>query len=700
MNDEKKPKSKDETAIIARARKRAQEGSTYWQKNRELAKEDLRFLGGDQWPDNIKTQRENDGRPCLVNNVLPTYIDQLVGDQRQNRPAIKVSPVDVVRTTATDKNTELKIQSKTGQEQYTLGEVMTNMIRSIEYNCDAETSYDIAYQCILDSGMGFLRVRSDYLTDNSFEQDLIIDHIENQFSVTIDPAARERDKSDMNWCLIDELIPREDFEEMYPDASTDGIGGGDSTTDVDAHWFLTDSVRVSEYFTREPVTKTMLLLSDGRTVYKDEVEDVLDELEQKGITVQRERKVKTHKTMWRKITGAEVLEGPIEVDCSTIPVVPVWGKSHTLGEETIFRSLHRYAHDAMRMANYWESAATESIALAPKAPFIGTEDQIEGYEEMWETANTENHSILKYNKESPNDPGPRREQPAAVPAAEITMAMNSNDKIKQTIGMFDASMGNAGNEVSGRAIIARQRQGDRGSYAFTDNLSRALRRVGKILVEMIPKTYDTERTMRLKFEDGTEDFVLLNEQILDEQSKKWVTINDLNVSKYDVEVTIGPSYQTQRMEAAESMIQFAQAVPEAAAVMADLIAQNMDWPGADVIAERLKKIVPPQVLSQSEREQLAEDMPEPEGPNPEQELAMAEMQARKSEAEAKIATSQSDVEQEQQKTLQAQLKTQEAQAKLAEIEMQAAQGGEIEEQVRDLVAQAIAEMMQGDNQTI
>jgi hypothetical protein len=696
--------SEKDSELLAQARERAERGATYWKSNWDSALDDLKFLNGEQWPESIRIDRELKSRPCLTNNVLPTFVDQVLGDQRQNRPSISVKPVSMVTVTnpAKGEPETLKISNETGTKEYELGEVLSGIIRNIEYNCDAETSYDIAFQSAVESGMGYLRVYPDYVEDESFEQDLIIDHIENQFSVTIDPAARERDKSDMNWCLIDDMMEKDVFEKLYPDASSDPINSGASSLEG---WFADNTVRVSEYFTREPVTKEMALLSDGRTVeLNEDFEKIRDELAKNGIEVKRTRKVKGHKVVWRKITALDVLEGPIEMPCSTIPVVPVWGKSITIKNKTHFRSIIRYSKDAQRMANYWDSAATEAVALAPKSPFVGTPDQIEGYEEEWETANTDNKAFLPYNPMSPNDQGPRRQQPANVPAAELTLGSSSVEKIKSTLGMFDASIGALSNETSGRAIIARQRQGDKGSFAYIDNLSKAIRRVGKLLVEMVPKIYDTERVTRIKLPDDNEDFVKLNQQVLDEQTQEWVTIHDIGIAKYDVVVTTGPAYATARMEAAESMIQFAQAVPAAAAVMADLIAKNMDWPGADSIANRLRKIIDPMVLSEAERKANAEDAPEPPPPTPEQQIQMAEMEVRGKEVEADMAKIQSEVikaqameANAQADILQAQLKSQEAQMQMQNINAQAS-GNAAYAQVKELVATALAELMQQQQQ--
>lgn len=701
--DNKKESYKTD-AVVKRARDFSTDGSTYWQDNWDQAESDLRFYeGSGQWDEKVKAEREQEGRPCLTNNVLPTFIDQVLGDLRQNKPAIKVSTRRYYKIpTQSGDHEELKISNVEGKNSYTLAEAMQGIVKHIEISSDAETAYDLAGQSAVESGMGFLRVRSDW-DGEDFEQSLVIENIENQFSVVLDPNAKKRNFKDMNRCLINDSMLKEEFERLYPDAKVEPL---DSSSPDSLQWFQEKTVRVSEYFEREEVIKEKALLSDGRSVYIDDIKDVVDELEEQGITVVRTRKVKTYKVMWYKLTGCDVLAKE-ELPFTTIPVVPVWGKSITIKDKRIFRGMIRYSKDAQRMANYWDSAATEAVALAPKAPFVGATGHFEGHPE-WETANTENHSKLEFEPQYPGDPGPRREQPAAIPAAEITLGQNSVDKIKSTLGLFDASLGAAGPEISGRAILARQRQGDRGTFTYTDNISKAVARVGELCVEAAPKVIDTERIQRIVFEDGTEDYIKLNEQIFDDESGKWVTINDLNVAEYDVTVTTGPAFATQRIEAAEAMIQFAQAVPAAAAVMADLIARNMDWPGADVISERLRKIVPPNVLTQKEREEMAEDIPEQNNePTPEQQLAMKELEVKQMEieadsqqAQADIAKAQADVEKARADTIQAQLKSVEAQTQLQAIESGANNGSIDYQQVREIVADAIAELVAGQQQPI
>lgn len=702
---EKKGSTSEENADLLRiARERADEGATYWKDTWELAEEDLRFLSGDQWPEQVRTERAEENRPVLTNNVLPTFVDRIVGDQRKNKPSIMISgtnPSRVKQKVVTEdgqeveEEVELKISNINGTKEYSLAQVMQGVIRGIEYNCDAEDAYDESFQAEVESSLSYLRVRGDYVADDTFEQDLLIEAIENQFSVIIDPSFKKAAAGDMNWCLIDEMMDKDVFEKEYPGKASEPI---DSRNTALKSWFTGKKVRVSEYFVREPIIREMALMSDGKSYYMDEIEDVIDELIEQNVTIERTRKVKTYKVIWRKITGHDVLEGPIELPCTTIPVVPVFGKKISIKGERIYRSFHRNAHDAQRQANYWDSASTESVALAPKAPFIASVDQIEGHPE-WQDANTKNYSVLTYTKESPADPGPKRSQPASIPAAEISLAMRSTDKIKSTIGMFDASLGAASNETSGVAIENRQRETETSSFVFLDNHSKSVVRVGRLLIEMIPTYYDTERVTRMLFEDGSEDFVKLNEKILDKEKDEWITINDLSVGKYDVVVKTGPAYATQRQQAADSLLKFAAAVPASAAVIGDLVAKEFDWPGSERLASRLQKMIPPEFLTAEERKQNEEDKQDIEEKplTPDQELAMRELDVREKEAVAKEKSAEADIAEAEADVIKAQLETKDAQDALKAIEGQAAAGGDLANQVRELVAQAIAEITAQQN---
>lgn len=674
--DTKKPEG-----FLRVARERFDISQTYWRRNFQEAMDDLRFMYIDQWGVADRTARA--GRPCLTLNKLPTYLDQVLGDQRQNRPTIKVHPVEADRPSVkpvqqgqtqeqqvTPEATS-KVKNVAGTNDYTEAEIRGGLIRNIEQISTADAHYDTAFQQGVESGMGWLRVITAYSSVDTFDQDLLIKSVPDRFSVLIDPrATSEPDFSSADYCFISDLMPRKEFRKRYPDAI-------DSSFDVNLlaphiEWYTEDSVRVSEYFWREPVTRTLILLSDGRTMWKDKVEPVLDELAQEGIVPVKDRKVKTFKVMWAKITALSILEKAQEVPFDTIPVVPVLGKSVTIKGNTYYRGLIRYAKDAQRMHNYMMSSAVERVGLAPKAPYIADAKSIEGYEGMWEAANWKNASVLKYNHRM-DVPPPRREQPPTMPAAELNLAMTAVDEIKSTIGMFNASLGERGTATSGVQEKDQQRQGDRGTFSFVDNLSRSLQRIGKLLVYAIPEVYDAERVIRIKFVNGKGDWVKINESVIDHQTGNIVQIHDIAAGKFDVTVTTGPSYQTQRIESAESMMNFMKFLPEVAPRVADIAVAALDFPDSEAFVDRIKRGLPPGTLTPQESQEAGIPPPQPPQPTPADQAMMAKANA--------------DIEMAKAKSL-------EAQVKIKELEMaaQMANPATMADAVRNLIAEALAEI--------
>jgi hypothetical protein len=596
--------------ILTLAHKRYAQAEEFERENFNLAEEDYKFGSGDHWDTTIRTQRVAEGRPCLSINRLPQFIAQVVNDARQNSPSIKVHPVD----DDADRDTS---------------EIYEGLIRNIESQSNAQTAYMTAFQFCVSGGMGHWRITTEYADDDIFEQDIRIKRIVSPFAVHWDPNAREYTKSDAKWCFVTEWVTKEAFEDSYPNAlQTDWEG--DFRRRGGAAWITADRVRVAEYWTKEPVKKTLAKLQNGSVI---DITDIKEFAVSGVIPVAQQptgrqnpdgtpemapitRVVDSYNVYRTLLCGGCVLEKKKLFPSKYIPIISVYGPEEFIGERTRNLSLIRYAKDPMRMYSYWQTAIVEKIALAPKAPFIATAAQVAGYENMWNNANRENRSVLVYNPD-PTAPPPIRQQPAAINAAEIQQSAQAIDDLKATMGIYDASLGNRGNETSGVAIRARQNQGDKATFAWVDNLSRSIQYTGRILVDLIPKIYDTERVVRLLSESGDHQQVQIN-QIVGGQH-----VNDLTIGKYDVEISVGPSYQTRRIEAAESMLGFIQAVPEAGQLVMDLVAKNMDWPGASDFADRLKKALPPNL-------QDTKDM----SPQELQQLQQQQMEQAQKQAEA------------------------------------------------------------------
>jgi hypothetical protein len=536
------------------------------EENNEML-DDLNFLNGDQWPKDLAAQRQVDGRPCLVINKVPNFGDQVIGDIRQNSPTIKVKPVD----------------SNSDPET---AEILTGLIRNIEVQSNAEVAYDTAAESTVYMGKGAFRVVTEYSEDDTFEQDIRIRRIKNPFTVVWDPNAQEFDKSDAKWCFVTEKMSKEEFEELYPDASAAPFDAKTKDTD----WADKKNIRIVEYFKREDEVKKLYLLKDPITGTEKTLDEKLD-----GWDVVKSRDVTSHKITWYKANGTEILEGPTEWPGRYIPIVSVFGKELNIENKTVYRGITRFAKDPQRLYNYARSTSAETMALAPRAPYLISAKMIGQYQTYWDNAHKRNFPYLPFEAD-PNLQGiiPQRTSPIQVNTGIQAEILVSDQELHDTTGLQQASLGQKSNEKSGRAIMARQREGDVANYTYYDNLARALKYCGKVLLDLIPRIYDTPRVVRILGEDTKEQFVPVNQPVFNRQGES--RIFDLTTGKYDVIVTIGPSYSTQREEAADSMMQFLQAFPAAGPLIGDLVAKNMDWPGASEIEKRLKAMIPPQVL--------------------------------------------------------------------------------------------------------
>ena len=596
---------------LATMRHRFTVASAAYSDSREDELDDLRFMAGSpdnawQWPADVLATRGAvqgqtiNARPCLTINKLPQHVRLVTNEQRQNRPEGKVIPAD-------------------DKADVAVAEVFQGIVRHIEYLSDADVAYDTACDNQVTYGEGYIRILTEYCREDSFDQDLKIERVRNSFSVYMDPMIHDPCGADAEWCFITEDIPKEEYERLYPDAMPISVmmdqGVGDQSLSM---WMSQETVRIAEYFYIDHQKKTLNLYPDNVTAFNNSPEDKrLKQLYGKPLKsrVSEHRQVK-----WIKTNGFEVLE---ERDWAGkwIPIVRVVGNEFEVDGQLYISGLVRNAKDAQRMYNYWVSQEAEMLALAPKAPFIGYGGQFEGYEQNWKTANTNNWPYLEVNPDVTDGAGsplplPERAQPPMAQTGLIQAKMGAGEDIKATTGQYDNSIGQTANERTGRAILARQNQGDTSTYHYIDNLARAVRYVTRQLVDLIPKIYDTERVARIIGLDGEVDMVRINPNQPEPVRVIKDPITGLDIDKiynpsvgvYDVVVTTGPSYATKRQEAMEAMQMILQSNPQLWSVAGDLFIKNMDWPGAQEMAARFAKTLDPKVLDQTDESPEAQMM--------------------------------------------------------------------------------------------
>lgn len=656
--DDKTPERKKHEEVLKEAQDRWELCQSVLGNTRTLMLQDIKFSIGDsdngyQWPEQIWRERTLERRPALTMNKMPQFINQVVNDARQNRPAIKIRPVD----------SGADIESAA---------IFQDLIRNIESVSCADVAYDTAVECAARAGEGYFRVITDYCDDTSFNQEIRIKRIRNPLSVWLDPAAQEPDGSDAMYGFIADEMSRDDFKREYPDANC----GSWNASYVSA-WLGSDTVIVVEYYRVLREKKKILLLSDGSTVYEG------DELPE-GLTQIDSRDGYKRTVEWYKLAPDNVLDETI-IPASYIPVIPVYGNEVDIEGKPHRSGLVRNAKDPQRQYNYWVSAETEMIALAPKAPFVGYTGQFK--DKKWKDANNKNYAYLEAEPVEINGQVvglPQRQQFAGVPAGIVTAKAGANNDIRETMGMYNAALGAPSNESSGKAILAKQREADTGTFHYIDNLSRSIRHAGRIIVEMIPKVYDTQRVVRILGEDGESDQVEINPtlpvpmaEIKENDAIK--RIFNPNVGKYDVSVNVGPSFASKRAEAAESMMEMTRVAPDILKVAGDVIVRNMDWPGAQEIAERIKRSMPPELVGDDKEQEIPPQVKaaiqqvqqaEMAIQQQAQMLAAKEQELQGTEAEVKAAM---DELKAQDRVMKAELRAAKAELKAQATEMETSQ---------------------------
>lgn len=564
MKSEKDP-------LFTEAMRRYKSAIEATQENRVDMIDDQRFASGDQWPDDVKALRV--GRPMQTINRLPAFIDQIIGDARQNKVAIKVFAGE-------DGDVEV-------------AKIYSGLIRSIENRSNADFAYDTALEQTATFGFGAWRIKTQYVDDDTFDQEVTIERIPNALNVHFDPSAIQPDYSDAEYAIVVDSISKDEFKSRWPKASETNF----QTEHMQAGWSSGDNMQIAEYWYKERIPATLYLLNDGTATFDKPTAPEL---------VIRERKSEKCVVKMCIMSGAEVLE---QADWAGryIPIVGVNGKEDMVDGKRILRGIVRHAKDPQRMYNYWRTIDTETKALAPKAPVMVTTKQLDGLDEYWSDALSGNLPYLPYNPD-PTAPMPQRLNAGMQDKGFEQAAMLAVDEMKATTGIYSAALGEQSNETSGRAILARQREGDTANFAYIDNLSRAIRYSARVIIDLIPKIYDTERVVEIMGMDGQKKLEKINSVRANDEGIV-ESVNDLTTGRYDLVVDVGPSYTTKRVEALNMMVEIAKMNPAIMQIAGDLIVKSMDWDGADAIAERLKRTVPANIIGDEEGEGNDKELP-------------------------------------------------------------------------------------------
>lgn len=614
---------------------------------RQLSIEEMRFahVQGGQWDEDSTTKRAN--RPRFTINRIEPAIDQIVGNQRQNRTNIKIRPVS-------------------GGADEKTAKVFNGLIRNIESVSKADNSYDAAFDESIAGGFGGWRVLTEFNDDDVFEQDIKIKPIKSAASSLYFGPSEEYDKRDSMYAFLITSFSPVDFKAKWPDASPATFNRSQLTNIANCrNWFKEDSIRVAEYWKKEPIRRELALMSDGKVIDLEEEEAVIDELKEQGITILKTRKVKTHKIVMYKMSGLEILEGPNKWAGKFIPLIPVFGKVHHIEDDTHVKGIVRDAKDPQRIYNYETSQSIETSSLTPKDPYWLTPMMMAGHEPQFQSFNRKNQPFMKYNPD-PKQPGPpQRTGAPSLQQASLAMIQQASMDIEATTGIHAPSLGRAPQLLSEKSVQSQAEKGDRGSFIYEDNLEKSKEYTGEILIDLIPKIYDTARTVRVLNIDGTSEQVdinqHLNQTIEDEQTGEKVIVNDLTQGKYDVLADTGPSFATKRQESAAQLIELSAANPVVGELGLDIIARNLDINDAEELHDRIRlRMIQTGAVQPTEEEKQELGLDQPQEPDPSQVALLENIQISTQKLIADIENTEAD-------TITKQVKAQQEAAKTVDI---------------------------------
>jgi Phage P22-like portal protein len=557
--------------IVQRATELARNANDYWHEIYGKARDDLFFLSdeeGAQWDARAYKSRLDMGRPALTVDQLSQFINQVSNNIRANTPTINIVPNDNVATKD-------------------VAEIIKGMVKDIEYNSSADDAYDNAANSAIKCSIGFIRVDHDWMDNNSFNQRILIKRVVNPFSVLLEPNSIEPDGSDARWCFVIDELTEDEFRARYPDADPISFSA-DDTGSYDSYNKDSDCIKIAEFIEVVDAEITLGLRFDGG------VEKVIE-----GQQYARTRK-SVKKTVKRyMLSGAAVLERG-EFPGEYLPLVPVYGEEAWEGSERKLNSLIRKAKDPQRLYNYWKTLEAEMLQRAPKAVAIAPGGTTEDFADDWKYP--EKAAVLRYTaKQSPNGqflPPPQITNPPPIPAGYVNAAVAASNDIKATMGLYNAFLGDRSNETSGVAIQARKIEGDNAVYHFGDNLVRSITQVGRVVVSMLMQLETSSKIVNIIGEDGEAKAVGINGALAEGQEQTYY----ITQGKYSVRVTTGGSFSTMRQEAAALLQDLVTRAPDMMPVIGDLLFKYQDFPGASAIADRLKRLLRPE-LQDSEQGQ-------------------------------------------------------------------------------------------------
>jgi hypothetical protein len=558
---------------------------------------------------------------------------------------------------------DARVRPAGGTATQELAKTYDGLVRNIETISNASHVYAQAARDMIVSGIGGWEIRVDWADGDSFDQDFLIKWIPSfEDRVWIDKNSTMQDASDANHAFIIDNISKEKYKKMFPEGSCMSVGN-DRSADVYTH--KAEGIEIGRILYKKPFTKKLVMMTDG-SVYEDDedFQAVVDELAEQGIEIAKnpdgspkQRDKKTFKVYSRLFDGGGFLTPEQETVFSGIPIIPNYLNFAIREGKLIYKGNVEPLMDAQRSYNTFRSREIEDIALTPPEVIWATRDQLSNPSDLAavEKMSVSQQRVYLYTKDA-DVPGPpvRDRAPVISPGLQQSI-QNSLDDIQTTSARSPLMSGDTDGVLSGVAIEKLQNKGDSLTIQVFRSMEIAICRTVRLLVDGIPKLYDSTAQKRILNEDGSYELIELNKKTVDLDTGKTVTLNDLSQGKYDVTCSSGPSFKNRQQESVRALIELSNAVPGVGEASADILLNNVATPGVDLVAERIRRVqlqngvIPDSQMTNEEREEIekARAMAEQQPPEPTAEDKIAEAEIARVQAETEDVIIKGQLKQEE-----------------------------------------------------
>lgn len=570
-------KTSRERDLVVEVTKKYKQTSTDWATIRQKSNEDQKFFSGEQYDAAYaRGQRQKNHQVLIQINRLPNFVQQVENDIRQLSPRLEVHATD-----------ELGSDEMAG--------VIQGIVRHIEAISNADNAYISASgrNGALVPGFGFMKIETDYANNDTFDQEIYIREVKNPFKILPDFNAVKSDFSDAEYWFEFEDISKEKYKETYPKSILSAQGVTWSNIG-DKAFVKENQIRLVKYWYKDTTPRKLCLYEDGTTQYEDEGTPQMEVAPNvfAPIPIREFRIVDNHEVKWLVTNGSEILDEGTWHD-SEFPFVAVLGNDTFVDGVRDIHGIIRYAKEPQKIFNYMSSQFIRKIAASNKSPWLADINGIpEPMRKYWESSNVDERAILYWDSKNSAFKPERGDSTEPAVQALLQACTKFENDLKATIGIYDAGVGNqqAGQQAdqSGIAIQTLAEQGKNANFHFSHNYVLSMKRLGDLIVRLIPKIYDTPRTIRIIGADNQAELVAINQVFTKAGQHKNYDI--ANASGYDCVIDMGPSFATKKAQQSESMLRFAAAYPQIMPAIADLIAQDLDWDTSKAIADRIVQV--------------------------------------------------------------------------------------------------------------